>query len=99
MRLRNRLALALFSSLLALGSVLARAGSADLLPVRVFESAHELAAPVANVAFVPGEDALPAPEFAGVLKIQAERIDRTYILATDGAAVDYRDCRTFGNEK
>jgi hypothetical protein len=97
MRLRNRLALALFSSLLALGSVLARAGSADLLPVQVFESAHELAAPVANVAFVPGEDALPAPEFAGVLKIQATRMQTAPVLQP--AVIQGRDVRIFPSMK
>jgi len=49
----------------------ARAGSAELLSVQAFQSARALDAPIANAAFAPREGALPAPAFAGVLKVRA----------------------------
>src|SRR5216684_2670152 len=61
---------AVLSAIVGVASAaVARAGSAELLPVQVFESARAPDAPVANSAFVPGEGALAAPgahaDFAG----------------------------------
>jgi hypothetical protein len=60
-------ALSLFLGLLALGSLDARAGVAELLPVQSFGTGRALEAPVANAAFAPAEGALAAPGFTGIL--------------------------------
>ena len=62
---------AFFVSVCVLCPLLARTGTPELLPVEVFQSARVLDAPVANEAFAPGKGALPAPAFAGVLKMHA----------------------------
>src|ERR1700722_5612686 len=65
MRSRTTAALVLLCvAAAAAGSVRA----ADLLSLQAFESARPLEAPVQNAAFAPGEDALAAPKFTGVLK-------------------------------
>ncbi len=97
MRLRVQLALTLYSALFAWGSALAQSGSAELLPVQVFQSAHALTAPVANAAFVPGDDALAAPEFVGVLKIQASRMQTSPVL--EPAVIQGRDVRILPSVK
>ncbi len=71
----------------------ARAGSAELLPVQVFESARALDAPVANSAFVPGEGALTAPAFSGVLKLRPARMLTLPVLQQP--LIQGRDTRTF----
>src|SRR6266403_1348557 len=71
----------------------ARAGSADMLPVQVFESARALDAPVANSAFVPGEGALAAPAFSGVLKLRPARMLTLPVLQQP--LIQGRDTRTF----
>ena len=71
----------------------ARAGSAELLPVQVFESARALDAPVANSAFVPGEGALTAPAFSGVLKLRPARMLTLPVLQQP--LIQGRDTRIF----
>ena len=67
----SRILPALSVSVLFLCPPLVRGGAAELLPEQVFQSARALDAPVANGAFAPGEGAIPAPEFSGVLKVHA----------------------------
>jgi CubicO group peptidase (beta-lactamase class C family) len=71
----------------------ARADPAELLPVQAFEPDRILEAPVANGAFVPGENALPAPGFAGVLKIHAAPMQTLPILTQP--LIQGRDVRIF----
>ncbi|HEV7612203.1 MAG TPA: serine hydrolase [Steroidobacteraceae bacterium] len=71
----------------------ARAAPAELLPVQAFESDRALEAPVANGAFVPGENALPAPAFAGVLKIHASSMQTLPVLTQP--LIQGRDVRIF----
>jgi CubicO group peptidase (beta-lactamase class C family) len=63
-----------------LSSAPARAGSAEIMPLRAFESARAFDAPVANTVFAPGEDALPAPAFSGVLKVRPARMQTQPVL-------------------
>jgi CubicO group peptidase (beta-lactamase class C family) len=58
----------------------ARAGAAELLPAQAFEAARVPDAPTANSAFAPGDGALPAPAFAGVLKIHPVRMQTLPVL-------------------
>jgi hypothetical protein len=71
----------------------ARAGSAEPLPVQAFESARALEEPVANSAFVPGEGALPAPAFSGVLKVRPTRMQTQPVLQQP--LIQGRDTRIF----
>lgn len=71
----------------------ANSGAAELLPLQDFESAHVLAAPVANSAFAPGEAALPAPAFAGVLEIHSAAMQT--LPALDQPVIQGRDVRLF----
>jgi hypothetical protein len=73
--------------------LVAHAGSAELLPVGAFQAAHPLAAPVANAAFAPGEGALPAPAFAGVLTVRAMTMQT--LPALDHPLILGRDARVF----
>ena len=43
--------------------------AADVLPAATLTAEATAAAPVSNLAFLPGKDALPAPAFSGVLTI------------------------------
>jgi CubicO group peptidase (beta-lactamase class C family) len=62
--------LALCAALLAVRLAAAQAaGVAEILPLRAFQSARSLPAPVANAAFVPGAGSGVAPPFAGTLSI------------------------------
>ncbi|MGA9024648.1 MAG: serine hydrolase domain-containing protein [Steroidobacteraceae bacterium] len=79
--------------LIASGPHGARAASAEILPVRVFEAAHPLDAPVANSAFAPDAGALPAPAFAGVLKIRAAPMQTLPVLTQP--LIQGRDTRVF----
>jgi CubicO group peptidase (beta-lactamase class C family) len=79
--------------LLAVNARASKTGAAELLPLQDFESAHALAAPVANAAFVPGEGALPAPAFAGVLKIHSAAMQTLPVL--DQPVIQGRDVRLF----
>ena len=87
--------LALSMVLPVLIPVLARAGVADLLPVQAFENARVLEAPVANAAFAPGEGALPAPAFSGVIKLRATRMQTLPVLQQP--VIQGRDVRIFPN--
>ena len=92
MWLRTAFAAAL-GLLIASGPHGARAASAEILPVRVFEAAHPLDAPVANSAFAPDAGALPAPAFAGVLKIRAAPMQTLPVLTQP--LIQGRDTRVF----
>ena len=76
-----------------MSAVSARADGAELLPARAFESAQTLGAPVANAAFAPGEGALPAPAFAGVLKVRATPMQTLPVLTQP--LLQGRDTRVF----
>jgi hypothetical protein len=67
--------------------------AAEALPVKVFESAHALDAPVANAAFAPPQAALAAPAFTGVLKIHASRLQTLPVLQVP--VLQGRDVRIF----
>jgi CubicO group peptidase (beta-lactamase class C family) len=79
--------------LLSLDPDAARAAAAELLPVQAFQSARELDAPVANAAFAPGDGALPAPAFAGVLKVHAAPMQTLPVLTQP--LIQGRDARIF----
>jgi CubicO group peptidase (beta-lactamase class C family) len=91
MRLRTLYAFSL--SVLLLCPVFTRAGSSAPLPVQAFQSARAPDAPVANEAFAPGKAALPAPEFAGVLKLHAAAMQTAPVLAQP--LILGRDARLF----
>jgi CubicO group peptidase (beta-lactamase class C family) len=90
---RTRRASLLAVALVALNPVIARAGAADLLPVQTFQVARALEAPVANSAFAPGPGALPAPAFAGVLKLKPMRMQTLPVLTQP--LIEGRDARIF----
>jgi hypothetical protein len=71
----------------------ARADAAELLPVQAFESARTLGAPVANAAFAPDAGALPAPAFAGVLKVRPTPMQTLPVLTQP--LLQGRDTRIF----
>jgi CubicO group peptidase (beta-lactamase class C family) len=71
----------------------ARAGAAELLPAQAFEAARVPDAPTANAAFAPGDGALPAPAFAGVLKIHPVRMQTLPVLQQP--LIQGRDARIF----
>jgi CubicO group peptidase (beta-lactamase class C family) len=79
--------------LLVVCPLASRAGSAELLPVQAFQSARTLDAPVANAAFAPGEGALPAPAFAGVLTVHAAPMQTLPVLQQP--LIQGRDVRIF----
>jgi hypothetical protein len=79
---------------LLLGPHVTRAGvAADALPVAVLLAGRALATPVANAAFHPGDDALSAPAFAGILRIQQSPLQS--LPAIDKPIQDGRDARLF----
>jgi CubicO group peptidase (beta-lactamase class C family) len=71
----------------------AQAGSAELLPLQSFRAAHALGSPLANAAFAPGEGALPAAPFAGVLTLHAAAMRTLPVL--EHPMVLGRDARIF----
>jgi beta-lactamase family protein len=90
MRSRTTAALVLLCvAAAAAGSVRA----ADLLSLPAFESARPLEAPVQNAAFAPGEDALAAPEFTGVLKTRPVAMRTDPVL--EKPVIQGRDTRIF----
>ena len=91
---RTLLAVPICACVIVLSGAAARAGAAELLPVQAFEGARALDAPVANAAFAPGKGALPAPEFAGVLKIHAAPMQMQPVL-TQPPVIQGRDTRIF----
>jgi CubicO group peptidase (beta-lactamase class C family) len=93
MWLRTLCAVSLSVALPVLSPAVARAGAAELLPVQTFQSARALAAPVANAAFYPGEGALPAPAFAGVLTLHPARMQTQPVLTQP--LIQGRDARIF----
>jgi hypothetical protein len=93
MSFRTLLAVPVCACAMALSPAAARAGAAELVPVQAFKGARGLDAPVANSAFAPGEGALPAPEFAGVLKMHASPMQTMPPLAQP--LIQGRDARIF----
>ena len=71
----------------------ARADAAELLPAQAFEAARVADAPTANAAFAPGDGALPAPAFTGVLKIHPARMQTLPVLQQP--LIQGRDARIF----
>src|SRR5271168_1001905 len=80
-------------SLLMACPLLTQAGSVELLPLKTFRAAHALASPLANAAFAPGEGALPAAPFAGVLTLHAASMQTLPVL--DHPLILGRDVRIF----
>jgi len=93
MWLRILCALPFAAGLWASSPLESRAGGAALLPVASFQNARPAAAPVANAAFYPGAEALPAPEFAGVLKLRATQLQTQPVLSQP--LIQGRDARIF----
>jgi CubicO group peptidase (beta-lactamase class C family) len=91
--MRSRILPALSVGVLFLCPPLVRGGAAELLPEQAFQSAHAFDAPVANGAFAPGEGALPAPEFSGVLKVHASSMQTLPVLKEP--LIQGRDVRIF----
>src|SRR6185437_11385705 len=92
-RWRSLCAVAVCLMCCTLGAAPVRAGSAQLLPVRAFDSSRPPGAAVANAAFLPGEGALPAPAFAGVLTLRPARMQTRPALLQP--LIDGRDTRIF----
>ena len=90
---RTHCALYLTVALAALNPMIARAGAADLLPIQAFQAARALETPVANSAFTPSPGALPAPAFAGVLKLKSMRMQTLPVLTQP--LIEGRDARIF----
>lgn len=65
----------------------------DALPAAVIVGGQPGSAPVANLAFVPGTDALPAPPFDGVLKLKQSPLQAA--PAIERPMQDGRDARLF----
>ena len=82
---------------LILSSVMAatgiRAHAAGLVPLQAFEAARPLDSPVGNAAFAPGEDALQASPFAGVLKTRPVTMRTDPVL--EKPVIQGRDTRIF----
>src|SRR5512143_3073226 len=89
MRLRNIIVLcALLAPLLAAAGPAAEA----LSPARMLSN-EMTSSPIANAAFVPGRDALPAPPFAGTLHLVASEMRTLPAMAKP--VLDGRDARQF----
>lgn len=86
-------AVAVASGLLFLRPGPGHAADAEVLPVRSFESARAPDAPVANSAFVPGEGALAAPAFAGILRVRPAKMQTLPVLTQP--LIQGRDTRIF----
>lgn len=71
----------------------APAHAAGLLSLQAFESARPLDAPVENAAYAPGEDALQAPAFAGVLRTRPTAMRTDPVL--EKPVIQGRDTRIF----
>jgi CubicO group peptidase (beta-lactamase class C family) len=93
MSFRTLLAVPVCACAMGLSPAAARAGAGEIVPVQAFQSARALDAPVANSAFAPGEGALPAPEFAGVLRVHASPMQTLPVLAQP--LIQGRDARIF----
>lgn len=78
-------------ALLMCATVEADAGA--VLPIQLFEAGHASDAPVANAAFAPDADALPAPPFSGVLQIHATPMQTLPVLKDP--VIQGRDVRIF----
>jgi hypothetical protein len=76
-----------------LGSPTSAAPVSTVLPVELMTSDRPTAAPVANRAFVPGEDATAAPEFAGSIMITQTAMQTE--PAVKHPMQDGRDARLF----
>jgi hypothetical protein len=80
--------------LILLASPMSRAGvAADALPAAAMLAGRIAPAPVANAAYHPGADALPAPAFAGILRIRQSPLQS--LPAIDRPVQDGRDARLF----
>ena len=93
MRSRKFPVVTLAAGLLTLLAQTARAASAEALTVQAFESDRPSAAPVANAAFAPGADALPAPELNVVLRVRPVRMQTLPVLKQP--VIGGRDVRIF----
>jgi hypothetical protein len=67
--------------------------AADNLPARVMFGSETTATPVDNAAFAPARDALPAPPFSGMLRVDSTAMRTLPALAKP--VLDGRDARQF----
>jgi len=79
--------------LLATALKFTAAAAANALPVALMVSDRETDAPVANAAFAPGADSIPAPAFSGTLRIAQARMKLAPMPAEP--VVGGRDARLF----
>ena len=93
MRTRASCGLTLGVALLALRLAPAHAGAAEILPLRAFEAARTLDAPVANATFIPGAGSESAPEFSGTLTLSPAPLQMQPPL--EQPLIIGRDARTF----
>jgi CubicO group peptidase (beta-lactamase class C family) len=75
-----------------MGSPWVARAAAETLPVKAFEAAHALDAPIDNSAFAPPRGATAAPAFSGVLKIHASQLRTLPVL--DAPIIQGRDVRS-----
>jgi hypothetical protein len=92
-RVRATCGLTLGVALLALRLAPAQAAAAEVLPLRAFQSARTLEAPVPNAAFIPGAGPESAPEFAGTLSLSATQMQMRPPL--EQPLIIGRDARVF----
>ena len=67
--------------------------ASESLPVALIRAGKPTPAPVPNAAFIPGPDAVAAPEFSGTLKIGPAAMQTKPVLPIP--VVDGRDARLF----
>ena len=94
MHVRATCGLTVGVALLALRLAPAQAGAAEILPLRAFQSARTLEAPVPNAAFIPGAGSeSSAPEFAGTLSLSPAQMQMDPPL--EQPLIIGRDARVF----
>lgn len=89
----SRLACATSLLLVLLASRAGASAAVESLPVRAMLGSELTSVPVDNAAFAPGADALPAPDFAGTLRLESTAMQTLPVLPTP--VLDDRDARLF----
>ncbi len=89
----GRLACATSLLLVLLASRAGASAAVESLPVRAMLGSELTSVPVDNAAFAPGADALPAPDFAGTLRLESTAMQTLPVLPTP--VLDDRDARLF----
>jgi hypothetical protein len=90
---RERLVVVLAFALAGVTSWAWAGPPSESLPFTVVKSGTPTAKPVPNAAFIPGADAMPAPEFSGTLRIAQASMQTEPAIRVP--VVDGRDARLF----